>query len=169
MCCTNEITRIMKKYKSSKSGYSTAQEPAVAYRSMHNSFKSIINISPDNNHKYLHIIKDGVGASALQDFMDISQIHIDLMAEILHLNSRTLRRIQENDILNTLISEKLVELIRLYKLGHEVYGDIKVFNEWMNTKIKGIGYLRPLDIIDTSIGIDIVTDELNRLIYGVYA
>ena len=167
--CGERFRKVMKKYNKKKSIQSIAQEPAIAYDMMHTGYNAIAALSYNDNYGYLHIIKDGVDASVLKDFMKLSNIHIDLMADILHLNSRTLRRIGEQDLLNSHISEKLVELIRLYKLGHEVFGDVIVFNTWMDRKIKGLGYTRPLDIIDSSIGIDIVTEELQRIMYGVYS
>ena len=159
----------MKKYKVADNIVTTVQEPATAYSYMSTDFRSILKVAYTDNHSYLRIIRQRVAHTVLDNFMSMSCIHLDLMAKILHLNSRTLRRLNNSELLNTTISEKLVELIRLYKLGHEVFGDMHTFNVWMGRKIRGLGYIRPIDIIDSNIGVEIVAEELERILHGVYA
>ena len=158
----------MSKY-SIQDATSLATEPAVAYSALESGFRKLAKVDFDDKFKYLTIIRGGLKSDVLFDFMKIASLHIDEMAHLLHLNSRTLRRVEDGAILDVDISEKLVELIRLYKLGHEVFGDVAVFNTWMKREIKGIDGHRPINIVDTSVGVEIVRDELMRLSYGVFS
>ncbi len=159
----------MKQYKRNDSSSSIVREPAVAYASLGSNLNSIVSIDKDDSISYLEIIHRGVSYSVLTDFMKLSSLHIDVLADILHITSRTLRRQTDKKLLSIPISEKLVELIRLYKWGHEVFGDTQIFNEWMHRRIRSLGYRVPIEIIDTSIGVEIVYNELSRLTYGVYS
>lgn len=159
----------MKKYKTKSDDTSIAAEPATAYASLQDSFNTIADIDLDDKYTFLSIIRKGLDFTVLIDFLKIADLHIDEMAHLLHINSRTIRRMSHSDTLNADLSEKLIELIRLFKLGHEIFGDTHIFNEWMRRQVAGLGYARPLDLVDTSIGIEIVGDELYRLAYGVYS
>jgi len=49
-----------------------------------------------------------------------------------------------------------------------VFGDPSIFNKWMRRPIKGLGFELPLTMLVTTIGTEIVSDELVRISYGVY-
>ncbi len=159
----------MKKYSQNNANNTIASEPAAAYASLHKPFKMISKINTEDKHIFLDIIRKGLDYTVLDDFMLLADLHLDEMADLLHINSRTIRRMSTSEPINTDLSEKLIDLIRLYKLGHEVFGDTLVFNQWMKRNISGIGHARPIDIVDTAIGVEIVSDELNRLAFGVYS
>ena len=42
-----------------------------------------------------------------------------------------------------------------------------IFQEWMNSEIQGLGFEKPLSLLDTSIGIQILINELGRLEHGI--
>lgn len=164
----------MKKKKIKKYGLdiktdSSLSEPSLAYTNLPPiSFKILEKFSGDR-HSHLVYIKKGLSYGDLIDVMNIASIHLDDMASILHVTSRTLRRLDPNVPLSTFISERLLEIITLYKLGLDVFDDLEVFNTWMRRPIQGIGFKVPFELLDTSLGIDIVKDALFRLAYGVYA
>ena len=37
----------------------------------------------------------------------------------------------------------------------------------MNSEIRGLGYERPIDLLDTAFGIELIYDELGRLEHGI--
>lgn len=41
--------------------------------------------------------------------------------------------------------------------------------EWLTTSSKGLGNKRPLDLINTSTGVSLVSDELMRIEHGYVA
>ena len=144
------------------------KEAAVAYGTSKSPLHLVSSLSADDKFGYLKVVKSGLTFKDLEQFMDMSELHLDDMSAILHINSRTLRRFESDDLLSLDISEKLVNLLRLYKLGHEVFGDPSIFNKWMRRPIKGLGFELPLTMLVTTIGTEIVSDELVRISYGVY-
>ncbi len=147
---------------------SSAHESAVAYVSMPSPLKVISNVGRDDKHSFLSVVKGGLGYNTLIDFMKMAEFHMDEMADILHVNSRTIRRLDSKVVLNIDLSEKLLELLRLYRFGIEVFGELGVFNVWIRRSIRGLGDVTPMSLLDTGIGVEIVMDELERLAYGVY-
>lgn len=144
-------------------------EPALSYTLPKNSLKVVKNISSSDKYGYLKVIQKGLDYEVLVDFMKMSDFHLDEVAKLLRLNSRTLRRLDKGKPLNMDISEKLVNLLRLYKLGLEIFGDTATFNSWLRRSIAGLGHQKPIYIMHTAIGIEIIMDELERLAYGVYS
>ncbi len=146
----------------------SANEAAAAYYNMPSPLKVIGDVGRDDKHSFLSVVKDGLGYETLIDFMEMAEFHIDEMAHIMHINSRTIRRLSSKETLNIDLSEKLLELIRLYRFGIEVFGDLEVFNVWIRRSIRGLGDVTPMSLLDIGIGVEIVMDELERLAYGVY-
>jgi len=144
------------------------EEPAVAYGKSKSPLQIVKSLSDDDKYGYLKVVKSGLTYAALEDFMSMSALHLEDMSAILHVNSRTLRRFTSDQLLSLAMSEKLVSLLRLYKLGHEVFGNADIFNDWMRRPVRGLGYELPLTMLVTAIGTEIVSDELVRLSYGVY-
>lgn len=65
-------------------------------------------------------------------------------------------------------SERILELASLYAFGQEVFGDMRVFKDWLHRKSMALGGNTPFSLLDTSFGFQMVRDELGRIDYGIY-
>ncbi len=126
-------------------------------------FKSI-----SNKHDYITVIKKGIEKRSLDRLMELTDISTDEMAQILHTTDRTLRRYNDNTLLNSEQSERIVELTRLYSYGEEVFGSLNAFKEWMNDPVLSLGNKKPKEFLDTSLGIEILMEELGRIEHGIF-
>ena len=97
---------------------------------------------------------------------DISASEI---ASILHTSERTLRRYTTETLLNPEQSERIIELARLFSRGSEVFGSLDNFKTWMNSTIVALGNIKPKELLDTSLGIEILQEELGRIEHGIFA
>lgn len=61
--------------------------------------------------------------------------------------------------------EHLLKLIALYTKGEELFGNITEFNYWLKKPFWN-SVESPMDWLDTPEGVDLVTNELNRLVHG---
>ncbi len=117
----------------------------------------------------VHLIRQGLSKMA----MDRMMLHYDItaldMARILHTSDRTMRRYTEDSLLNPEQSERLIELAKLYAHGIDVFGSPVRFRRWLNSTILSLGNQRPLDLLDTSVGISLVDDTLGRIEHGISA
>lgn len=115
------------------------------------------------------LIRKGLVKKNLDKLMDSTGLDLSAMASILHVSSRTLRRYKDDSILNPDISERLLEVARIYARGQEVFGDLDSFKSWVREPVPALGYKKPLEFLDTSIGIRLLQDELGRIEHGVFS
>ncbi len=90
------------------------------------------------------------------------------MARILNISERTFHRYRADTMLDTAATERLLQLVLLYKKGEDVFEDIDKFKRWVRHPHVLFGEKSPLDILDTTTGFRLVEDELGRIEYGVY-
>ena len=58
-----------------------------------------------------------------------------------------------------------LELIALYKKGEEVFGNIDAFNYWLKKPFWN-NRQKPVDLLITSGGVDLVMEEIDKLAQG---
>jgi putative toxin-antitoxin system antitoxin component (TIGR02293 family) len=117
----------------------------------------------------LNYIKAGVQKKVLTKTMAATGFSLEDMAGILHTTDRTLRRYSEKTKLNTEQSERLIELAKLYNYGEAVFGGLDNFKLWMESNILALNNAKPKSFLDTSLGIQLITNCITRLEYGVYS
>jgi putative toxin-antitoxin system antitoxin component (TIGR02293 family) len=76
---------------------------------------------------------------------------------------------REKKTLDALQSEKFMEIVLLYKKGIEVMGTQEQFDSWLETENLALGKAKPKSLLDSTFGINLLKDELNRLQYGILA
>lgn len=122
-----------------------------------------------NKHQYINIIREGVKMQTLEHLMDTTGITPSEMSSIIHTSERTLRRYTTSTILSPEQSERIIELARLFSRGSEVFGSLNNFKTWMNSKVLALGNIQPKNLLDTSLGIEILQEELGRIEHGIFA
>ena len=53
--------------------------------------------------------------------------------------------------------------------GEEVFGDRENFHDWLMNENIAVGGMVPADLLDTSVGLGMVKDELGRMEHGILA
>lgn len=91
------------------------------------------------------------------------------LANIMHISERTLQRFEDDVMVKTEYSEKVIELAKLYARGEEVFGSLERFKVWMKTPSLFFKNDTPLSLLDTSIGFNLVFNELGRIEQGIFA
>lgn len=91
-------------------------------------------------------------------------------AVFLNLSERTLQRYkQEKKSFEPIHSEKIMQVVMLYKYGVEVFGSAEKLDLWLNAANLALDNKKPKEFLDNSFGINLVKDELTRIEYGVLA
>ncbi len=91
-------------------------------------------------------------------------------SKFLNISSRTMHRYLEgNKTFQQPYSEKIMEITLLTKEGASVFGDVSRFNLWLGSDNVALGGRKPKDFLDTSFGISLVKDEINRIAHGILA
>ncbi|MEJ0103504.1 MAG: antitoxin Xre-like helix-turn-helix domain-containing protein [Bacteroidota bacterium] len=118
---------------------------------------------------FIQCIREGVPKKALDSLIDITGISNIEISAIIRTSDRTLRRYSPKQKLNAEQSERVIELAKIYSRGEEVFGTLDAFKEWMNGSVMALGNKRPKEFLDTSMGIEMLMDELGRIEYGIFA
>jgi putative toxin-antitoxin system antitoxin component (TIGR02293 family) len=122
-----------------------------------------------NESDFIRLIRVGIPKQAMNHLMEIADISLTEMALIVHTSDRTLRRYSDHQKLSQEQSERMIELAKLYSRGEEVFGSINKFKDWMDTTLLPFGNKKPKAFLDTSLGIQMIMDELGRIEHGVLA
>ena len=160
-----------KAYKVTDEPPSIVQEAAVQYESLrvilggNKSLKKTIG----GDFDLISITREGIKKSTLKSLAGYLGISMETMSRLLHTSHRNIQRKDEEEMLDTLKTEKVLELAAFAQRGIEVIGSKGGFIEWLHSPLISLGNKTPLDFLDTSFGIHLVTKILGRLEQGVYS
>ena len=122
--------------------------------------------SPAAKHK---AIKKGLDAQALSTLIELTGATQSDIAHILDLTEPTLRKyIKSGKELNTGLSEHILQLFELFDKGMDTFDSLPEFKNWLKAYNIGID-AKPIELLDTITGINIIISELIRIDYGVLA
>lgn len=148
-------------------------EPAVAYSPSLNptSLVGLLggNYAASTDFDLLNLARKGVSKKALISLAKQISLTIQEVAGIMHISERTLQRYTPTTLIKTEHAEKAIELARLYQRGTEVFGTMDNFNDWMKTPNYTLNGEAPLNLLDTSIGFELILQTLGRIEYGVFS
>ncbi len=176
---------VSKKYTIEDPPLNVLEDPAVAYAAavpsspFLNLVRSVLHIlgisgqatpSPiRNNADFIGIIREGIPKKSLDHLMDNTGLTVAEISAIIRTSDRTLRRYTARQKLNPEQSERIIELAKLYSRGEEVFGNMDAFKQWMNSTVMALGNRKPKTYLDTSLGIDLLMNELGRIEHGIFA
>jgi len=161
-----------KTYSEEETNSPELREAAVAYGTPTHRVIALMGIHQKkvgNDNDFIAMIREGVPKEAMDNLMDITGLNAQEMASITHTSDRTLRRYTAKTKLNQEQSERMIELAKLYSRGEDVLGTLDNFKTWMDTPQMAFGNKRPKEYLDTSLGIEWITDELGRIEHGIFA
>lgn len=110
--------------------------------------------------------RKGVRTKIFYDFAETIKMPEKNLASIINLSARTISNYKEKKKnLEPLYSEHLLKLIALFEKGEEIFGSIDEFNYWLRKPFWDSSE-KPIDWLVTSGGVDLVTEEIDRLAQG---
>lgn len=90
-------------------------------------------------------------------------------AELIGVSVRTYQRQKATASITHAASENVVKLAELYEAGLTAFDDdSESFINWLNTSIPSLNNEKPIELLSSNLGIDLVREELLRIEYGVY-
>lgn len=118
---------------------------------------------------YLRVLKKGLHRNSINSFIKHSSLTLKQVAKLIHVSERTLQRYSSDRTMDINSSERLIELTRLFHKGINVFNEREKFIIWLDRPNKSLANSKPIDLMETSIGIDLVMDELLRIEHGVFS
>ena len=116
---------------------------------------------------FVELSKKGVSKKGLSALADHLSIGLPLMAELLSINVRTIQRYASEKLFPRTVSEHILRIAVITVRGEEVFGSRESFRSWLNAPNTALGDTKPLDLLASDFGRDMVLDELGRLEHGI--
>lgn len=133
------------------------KEPGIAY------------LAESSAIDLVELSRKGIKKSALPNLSEALDIPMKRLAKLLPVTERTLQRRATDSLLNSSTSQQVILLGQLIARGEEIFGDRQTFQNWVKQPNTALGGYTPLNMMDTTIGIQLVMDVLGRVEHGVYS
>lgn len=115
-------------------------------------------------------VREGIAFDFFRNLASFIPFTTEDWSRILHLTERSLQRYKkENKTFDSLQSEKILQVMLLYKKGITVFGTKALFDQWLDTLSPALGHIKPKDLLDSTFGMEMIQDELTRIEHGVLA
>lgn len=112
-------------------------------------------------------IRSGLPGSALGKVAEVYQLPQAEIYTILKISPKTGQR-AKTGTLDTDKSDHLVQLIKVVIRANDIFKDHAKSMTWLKSPCYALGGQVPVTLLDTSEGIELVTDTLGRIEHGVF-
>ncbi|BDD11899.1 hypothetical protein FUAX_43310 (plasmid) [Fulvitalea axinellae] len=115
-------------------------------------------------------VKEGVTNALFEEIKGNSPFTEAQWASFLDVNIRTLQRYKgdASHIYKPLQSERIFELAEVISRGNAVFDASEHLDLWLNSPCLALGGEKPIELLDSSYGKDLILAELNRIEYGIF-
>ena len=117
----------------------------------------------------IRISQKGLTKSALIQIGKVLALGQKDLAEMSAISLRTFQRYKNDKKLNPIISENIIQLTEIIRLGFDVFEDRDTFVKWLNSPNKALGQRKPIELLKFRIGSDLVRNLLGQIQYGIVA
>jgi putative toxin-antitoxin system antitoxin component (TIGR02293 family) len=122
-----------------------------------------------NSFELLDLARRGVPKMAVLQMAKQLRLTGKELTLIINLSERTLQRYDDNKNLEKDASERAIQLAALYERGYEVWGNEERFHAWMRHPNAAMDAKKPIELLDTLLGFQLVFDEIGRIEHGILA
>ena len=118
----------------------------------------------------IKLVREGISYQDFLTFFHHKPFTDKEWAEYLGVSTRTLDRYKLGEKnFPAKQSERIIEIKRLMNYGISVFEDYANFIAWMEASNIPLGGIAPKEVLDTTIGINMVHNQLGRIEHGILA
>ncbi|MCA9731819.1 MAG: DUF2384 domain-containing protein [Lewinellaceae bacterium] len=128
-----------------------------------------IEFELENRLDLIKLSRKGLSLKNLFSILEYTSLTVKDLVKIIPLSERQLQRYSKDQILRTDISVQLLQISELYSRGYEVFGSREKFRKWMEHPNMALSSVKPIELLDTSFGIQLILDEIGRIEHGIVA
>ncbi len=112
------------------------------------------------------IISRGLKYKSIQPLVLFLDLSTEAVAELAGVSPRTVSRWADDTLIGALPSKNLVLLDSLVHRGIEVFGSETTFKSWLRQPNNALGDERPIDLLTTPYGAELVEEAVEAMEYG---
>jgi putative toxin-antitoxin system antitoxin component (TIGR02293 family) len=129
--------------------------------------QKVLHVKIQRRHDLIALSDHGVTKDALLNLARYLSLPLGQLAQLLPISERTLQRYARNRHFNRVVSEHILHIAEVAAKGIEIFGDKDDFLSWMNIPSVALGNKKPLSLLSSRFGTEMVLDELGRMEHGV--
>ncbi len=115
------------------------------------------------------LTRQGIPRAAIDALANSLHLSVSELTKYLHVSERTLQRYSPDKHLSTELSDRVLQIAKVYARSLDVFEDPEITSNWLKQPNVALGNIAPVEYLDTSSGVEIVLDELTRIEYGVFS
>lgn len=115
----------------------------------------------------VNVARNGIPRKAIDALAKKLNMPVANLTKYLHVSERTLHRYAPEKILSSDLSDRVLQIAKVYTRCIEIFEDNNNAADWLKQPSIAFGNIPPIELLDTSTGIEMVIDELTRIEYGV--
>jgi len=124
----------------------------------------------DQKMLLLSLIETGVSSQFFFTLTEESPFSLTDWCHVTNIPYRTLQRYQkDNTMLKPIYTEKIFEFVEVVQKGIEVFGSSEKFERWLYKPKFIFSDKRPIDLLSSSFGKELVMTELTHIEHGIFA
>lgn len=132
-------------------------------------YMTIYDVAMTNSIERMELARKGINKSKLISLSEKMGISVAELADILHISPRTIQRYDDKDLLDTHTSEHIMLIDKLYTYSSlKVFNNTQQFSEWMKKELFDFNFKKPISMLDTYTGIEMVSDKLGQFQHGIF-
>lgn len=117
---------------------------------------------------YLKAVREGVTGSSLKHIVNTVGLR-EMFVRVLHTDSSNLSKHYRKAKLDLNMSDDVIGTLRLIIQAANVYDSSELAYEWLKTPIPALGGEKPIDLMDTHAGRNLVEQALRKITRGEYS
>jgi putative toxin-antitoxin system antitoxin component (TIGR02293 family) len=130
----------------------------------------LLGVGKGRGSDLVEITRQGIASTTAKQVLSDFGLNPEQTTVILGTSPRTLaRRVQKNQSLDPVESDRLVRFLRVAAHAEEVLEDRDRALLWLKASNRALGGAVPLDLLDTDAGTELVDEVLHRIDYGLYS
>lgn len=127
--------------------------------------KTMINYNQISKIEFISIIYADIPSSKILDLISFTKKSKSFWQNTLEITTRMLEVfLRENQKLNPCLSERVLKIEQVFRLGEIAFDDISTFNKWIEKPSTELENNKPKDMMKTFTGLTLLTLELERRI-----
>lgn len=113
------------------------------------------------------VSQNGLPKKVLVHFAANVDLSMRFMAYLLNINERTIQRKKDFDLLDGTTSEQLLAIAEVYARAADVLGSLESCQKWLNTENRALGNEKPIVMLKSRFGAQMILDLLGRMEHGI--
>jgi putative toxin-antitoxin system antitoxin component (TIGR02293 family) len=123
---------------------------------------------PEDDAELVEMARNGLPGEVAELLASRLGISLAELSGFLHVSPRTLVR-RRGKILSPGITDRLLTVARVYARCRDVFQSEDHCLIWLKSRILALGDARPIDLLDTNTGAEMVITVLGRIEHGVHS